>query len=141
MIYFHLTQGLAKYGLLYILQMKFYQSTAALVYLMFCCYTSAAEMFCFVFQKKKNVKALVAQLCPTLCDLMDCSPRGTSVHGDSPGQNTGVGGCHNQVLHIKLYKGLWVSSSSGHEVCWHFMALSDTGQLTRKLIFPGVIFS
>ena len=24
---------------------------------------------------------LIAQLCPTLCDPMDCSPRGFSVHG------------------------------------------------------------
>ena len=31
------------------------------------------------------------QLCPTLCDPMDCSPPGSSVHGDSPGKNTGVG--------------------------------------------------
>ena len=29
--------------------------------------------------------------CPTLCDPMDCSPPGSSVH--SPGKNTGVG-CH-----------------------------------------------
>ena len=36
---------------------------------------------------------LVAQSCPTLCDLMDCSPPGSLVHGDSPGKNTGVG-CH-----------------------------------------------
>ena len=36
---------------------------------------------------------LVAQLCPTLCDPMDYSPPGSSVHGDSPGTNTGVG-CH-----------------------------------------------
>ena len=28
-----------------------------------------------------------------LCDPMDCSPPGSSVHGDSPGKNTGVG-CH-----------------------------------------------
>ena len=34
---------------------------------------------------------LVAQLCPTLCHPMDCSPPGSSVHGDSPGKNTGVG--------------------------------------------------
>ena len=33
----------------------------------------------------------VAQSCPTLCHPMDCSPPGSSVHGDSPGQNTGVG--------------------------------------------------
>ena len=31
------------------------------------------------------------QLCLTLCGLMDCSPSGSSVHGDSPGQNTKVG--------------------------------------------------
>ena len=34
---------------------------------------------------------LVAQLCLTLCNPMDCSPPGSSVHGDSPGKNTGVG--------------------------------------------------
>ena len=33
---------------------------------------------------------LVAQLCPTLCDPVDCSPPGSSVCGDSPGKNTGV---------------------------------------------------
>ena len=32
---------------------------------------------------------LVAQSCPTLCSLMDCRPPGSSVHGDSPGKNTG----------------------------------------------------
>ena len=31
------------------------------------------------------------QSCPTLCDPMDFSPPGCSVHGDSPGKNTGVG--------------------------------------------------
>ena len=36
---------------------------------------------------------LVAQLCLTLCDPTDCSPPGSSVHGDSPGKKTGVG-CH-----------------------------------------------
>ena len=35
----------------------------------------------------------VAQLCLTLCDPMDCNPPGPSVHGDSPGKNTGIG-CH-----------------------------------------------
>ena len=30
---------------------------------------------------------------PTLWDPMNCSPPGSSVHGDSPGKNTGVG-CH-----------------------------------------------
>ena len=32
---------------------------------------------------------LPAQSCLTLCDPMDCSPPGSSVHGNSPGKNTG----------------------------------------------------
>ena len=36
---------------------------------------------------------LVTQSCRTLCDPMNCNPPGSSVHGDSPGKNTGVG-CH-----------------------------------------------
>ena len=62
-----------------------------------------------------------------LCDLMYCSPAGSSVYGDSPGKNTGVG-CHallqgifpNQVLnpglphwvqilyHLSHQGGLWM---------------------------------
>ena len=33
----------------------------------------------------------MAQSCPSLCDPMDCSPPGSSVHGDSPEKNDGVG--------------------------------------------------
>jgi len=36
------------------------------------------------------VCVLVAQLCSTLCDPMDYSSPGSSVHGASPGKNTGV---------------------------------------------------
>ena len=35
--------------------------------------------------------SLVAQSCLTLCDPMDCSLPGSSVHGMSPGKNAGVG--------------------------------------------------
>ena len=38
------------------------------------------------------VVCLVAQSCPTLCDPTDHSLPGSSVPGDSPGKNTGVGG-------------------------------------------------
>ena len=34
---------------------------------------------------------LVAQSCPTLCNSMDYSLSGSSVHGDSPDKNTEVG--------------------------------------------------
>ena len=37
-----------------------------------------------------HVKSL--QLCPTLCNPMGWSLLGSSVHGDSPGKKTGVGG-------------------------------------------------
>ena len=43
-------------------------------------------MLCFT-------QCLVTQLCLTLCDSMDCSLPGSSVHSDSPGKNTGMG-CH-----------------------------------------------
>ena len=38
-----------------------------------------------------KVKVLVAQLCLTLCKLMDCSLPGSSVHGISPGKNNWSG--------------------------------------------------
>ena len=45
------------------------------------------------FLQMRAVLCLVVQACPTLCDPTDCSSPGSSVHGDSPGKNTGVG-CH-----------------------------------------------
>ena len=36
---------------------------------------------------------LSSHSCPTLCDLMDCSPPCSSIRGDSPGKNTKEG-CH-----------------------------------------------
>ena len=42
---------------------------------------------------KDAVPCWVTQSCPTLFDPMDCSLPGSSVHGDSPGKNTGVGCC------------------------------------------------
>ena len=42
----------------------------------------------FNFRARETV--LVTQLCPTPWDLVDCSLLGSSVHGDSPGKNTGV---------------------------------------------------
>ena len=49
--------------------------------------------------KKWKMKVLVAQLYLTLCDPMDYSPPGSSVHGDSPGKHTGLG-CHGLLQEI-----------------------------------------
>ena len=61
------------------------------------------------------------QLCPTLCDPMDCSPPGSSAHGDSPGKNTGVG-CH------ALLQGIFVTQESNpsllHLLHWQAGSLS-----------------
>ena len=35
----------------------------------------------------------VSQICPALCDPMDCNPPGSSLYGISQAKNTGVG-CH-----------------------------------------------
>ena len=45
-----------------------------------------------------------AQSCPTLCDPVDCSPPGSSVHGIFPGKNTGIG-CHFLLQGIFLTQG------------------------------------
>ena len=45
------------------------------------------------------VLCLVAQSSLTLCNLIDCGPPGSSVQGDSPGQNTEVG-CHSLLQRI-----------------------------------------
>ena len=45
------------------------------------------------------------QSCLTLWDPTDCSPPGSSIHGDSPGKNTGVG-CHALLQEIVPIQGL-----------------------------------
>ena len=57
------------------------------------------------YHKEHAVLCLAAQPCPTLCDPMNCSPPGTSVHGDSPGKKTEVG-CHALLPGIFLPQGL-----------------------------------
>ena len=47
----------------------------------------------------------VAQLYPTFCNPMHCSLPGSSLHGDSPGKNTGVG-CH------ALFQGIFPTQGS-----------------------------
>ena len=48
--------------------------------------------------KKRKVKVLVTQLCPTLSNPMDCSPRGSSVH---------------EILHARILEWVTMPSSKG----------------------------
>ena len=61
---------------------------------------------------------LVAQLCLTLCNLMDWSSPGSSVHGDSPGNNTGVG-CHALLQGIFPNQGLNRGLSHCRQFLYH----------------------
>ena len=53
---------------------------------------------------------LVTQASPTLCNPVDYRPPRSSVHGDSPGKNTGVG-CHFLLQGIFLPPGDWTCIS------------------------------
>ena len=52
----------------------------------------------------KHTYCVNAKLCLTLCDTIDCSPPGSSLHGHSPGENTGVN-CHALLQGIFLTQG------------------------------------
>ena len=75
------------------------------------------------------VLCLVTQSCRTLCSPMDCSPPDCSVHGDSPGKNTGVG-CHT------LLQGIFPTqrSNPGLPYCRHILYhLSHQGRPPRSV--------
>ena len=88
---------------------------------------------------------LVAQSCPTLCDPMDCSPPGSSVHGDSPGKNTGVA-CHSLLQGISPSQGSnpdlpdcrWILYHLSHQGSPYLMGLVVKRELkwvnTRKAL-------
>ena len=83
---------------------------------------------CFVQSDLTHcVHAEFLQLCRTLCDPMDFSLPGSSVHGDSPGKNTGVG-CHALLQRIFLTQG-----SNLHLLCLlHWQASSLPLALPEK---------
>ena len=76
---------------------------------------------------------VVTQSCPTLCDPKGGSPpgSGSSVHGDSPGKNTGVG-CHALLQGIFPTQG----SNPGLPHCrWILYRLSHQGSLKSAWSF------
>ena len=73
----------------------------------------------------RAVPCLVTQSCLTLCDCIDCSPPSSSVHGDSPGKNTGVG-CHALLQVIFPTQGLNSGLPRCSQILYH---LSHQGSL------------
>ena len=78
---------------------------------------------------------LGAQLCLTLCNSMDCSPPGSSVHGDSPGKNTGV-------YRAALLQGIFPTQGSNPSLVscmgrW-FFTTSATWEAALVFSFPHI---
>ena len=65
--------------------------------------------------------AMLSQSCPTRCNPTDCSPPDSSVHGDSPGNKTGVG------FHA-LLQGIFTTQGSNPGLlhCWQIFTTSAT---------------
>ena len=66
-----------------------------LIFFLICILIEGKLLYNFVMvsfiQQYKSAMCSVAKSCPTLCDLMDCSPPGWFCPWDFLGKNTGVG--------------------------------------------------
>ena len=87
-----------------------------------CMVYSISSLTVFLFFKVDYIFyyfcVLVTQSCPTLYHPMNCSPPGSSVHGDSPGQNTGVG-CHALLQGISPTQGSNQGLLHGRQILYH----------------------
>ena len=84
-------------------------------------------------RKPEYSMCLVAQSCLTLCDPMDCSPPGTSVHGDSSGRNTGVG-CH-ALLRGAFNQGLNPGLPHCRQIPYH-LSLQRSPRILEWVTYP-----
>ena len=73
--------------------------------------------------------AKLLQLCWTLCNPMNHSPPGSSVHGDTPGKNIGVG-CH------ALIQGFFLTQGSN----WYLLCLLHWQVGSLSLSHSGSLF-
>ena len=82
-----------------------------------------------------NVCVLVTQSCPTLCNTMDCSLPGSSVHGTFPGKNTGES-CPSFLQRTFLTLGLNLGLLHCRQILYH---LSHQGSPTmcKAIHFGG----
>ena len=62
-------------------------------------------------------------LYPAICDPMDCSPSGSSAHGDSPSKDTGVGS-------LSLLQGIFPTQESNQ-------GLPYSRQILYQLSYQG----
>ena len=88
-----------------------------------CCGVGGGECACMLIHLVTSV-----QSCPTLCDSMDYSPPGSSVHGDAPGKNTEVdyhallqGIFPTQGSNPGLPHCMWILYQLSYQGCYSFI--------------------
>ena len=91
----HIHQTVSQLRILLLFLKTLFSPNIPVILFMLRCHSekSSLTVLCFLFS------------CVWLCDPMDCSPPGSSVHGDPPVKNTGVG-CDVLLQGIFLTQGL-----------------------------------
>ena len=67
--------------------------------------------------------------CVQLCNPRDCSPPGSSVHGNFPGKNTGVG-CHFLLVGALPHPGIYLASLKSSALAGGFFTTEPPGKYT-----------
>ena len=80
------------------------------------------------------VLCLASQSCLTLCNCIDCSLPGSSVHRDSPGKNTGVG-CHAFLRGIFLTQGLNSGLPHCRQILYH-LSHQGSPRILKRAAYP-----
>ena len=96
----------------------------------------ATAPWCQASVGNKSLACLVAQSRPTLCNPMNCRPPDSSIHGDSPGKNTGVG-CHALLQGIFPAQGLNLGLPHCRSILYQ---LSHQGICLLRVVFLQVWF-
>ena len=86
----------------------------------------------FVVKSKSESESEVAQSCPTLCDPMDYSLPGFSIHGIFPGKNTGVG-CYFLLQGIFLAQGSNLGLPHCRQMLYRLSHQGSEGHVNKKL--------
>ena len=82
------------------------------------------------------MKVLVAQSCPTLCDRMDCSPPGFSVHGILQENNTGVDN-HSLLQGIFPTQGSSLGLLNHRQILYH-LSTREAHNIHIRILYVSV---
>ena len=99
-----------------------------------CMVTERNYTYCGDHFTTHAVLCLVAQSCPSLCDPMNYSLPGSPVHGDSPGQNTGVG-CHAFLQGIVPAQGLNPGLPHCRQILYH-LSHQGSSRILEWVAYP-----